>query len=92
MGESTATIGYQIDLPKADLVFRGKFKNSITYLFNTVICIFFLFFFIGMVDSNWNVGGVLEKKLGPLPFTFSLSGMLNHSKQNFRLGCGFIIG
>lgn len=45
-----------------------------------------------MVDSNWNVGGVLEKKLGPLPFTFSLSGMLNHSKQNFRLGCGFIIG
>lgn len=24
MGESTATIGYQVDLPKADLVFRGK--------------------------------------------------------------------
>lgn len=24
MGESTGTIGYQIDLPKADLVFRGK--------------------------------------------------------------------
>ncbi|EEB15411.1 mitochondrial import receptor subunit TOM40, putative [Pediculus humanus corporis] len=68
MGESTATIGYQIDLPKVDLVFRG------------------------MIDSNWNVGGVLEKKLGPLPFTFSLSGMVNHYKQNFRLGCGFVIG
>ncbi|KAK6644968.1 translocase of outer mitochondrial membrane [Polyplax serrata] len=68
MGESTGTIGYQIDLPKADLVFRG------------------------MIDSNWNVGAVLEKKLGPLPFTLSLSGMVNHNKQNFRLGCGFVIG
>jgi len=38
MQESVATIGYQVDLPKADLVFKG------------------------MVDSNWNVGAVLEKK------------------------------
>jgi len=28
MLESTATFGYQVDLPKADLVFRGK-RNSI---------------------------------------------------------------
>lgn len=66
--ESTATIGYQVDLPKADLVFRGS------------------------IDSNLTVGAVLEKKLQPLPFSFALSGMINHSKGNFRLGCGLIIG
>ncbi|KAG7199538.1 hypothetical protein KM043_014149 [Ampulex compressa] len=66
--ESTATIAYQIDLPKADLVFRGS------------------------VDTNWSVGAVLEKKLQPLPFSFALSGIMNHSKQQFRLGCGLIIG
>ncbi|XP_037902743.1 mitochondrial import receptor subunit TOM40 homolog 1-like [Hermetia illucens] len=52
--ESVASVGYQVDLPKADLVFRG------------------------MVDSNWNVSGVLEKRLQPLPFSFALSGRLNH--------------
>ncbi|CAK9817491.1 Mitochondrial import receptor subunit TOM40 homolog 1 [Anthophora plagiata] len=66
--ESTGTIAYQIDLPRADLVFKGS------------------------VDTNWTVGAVLEKKLQPLPFTFALSGMINHSKQQFRLGCGLIIG
>lgn len=32
MGESTATIGYQIDLPKADLVFRGKTDLFLTFV------------------------------------------------------------
>jgi mitochondrial import receptor subunit TOM40 len=68
MQEATATVGYQVDLPKADLVFRG------------------------MADTNWTVAAVLEKKLQPLPFSFALSGALNHSKNNFRLGCGLIIG
>lgn len=68
MQESVATIGYQVDLPKADLVFRGSF------------------------DSNWNVCGVLEKRLQPLPFSFALSGRINHVKNQFRLGCGLIIG
>lgn len=68
MQESVATLGYQVDLPKADLVFRGSF------------------------DSNWNVCGVLEKRLQPLPFSFALSGRLNHTKNQFRLGCGLIIG
>ena len=48
--------------------------------------------FRGMLDSNWTVGAVLEKKLLPLPFTFALSGMMNHTKNQFRLGCGLIIG
>lgn len=68
MQEATASIGYQVDLPKADLVFRG------------------------MADTNWNVAAVLEKKLQPLPFSFALSGLLNHQKNSFRLGCGLIIG
>lgn len=68
VGESVASIGYQVDLPKANLVFRG------------------------MVDSNWTVGAVLEKKLQPLPFTFALSGMLNHAKNQSRFGCALIIG
>lgn len=66
--EAVSTIGYQIDLPKADVVFRG------------------------MLDTNWNVAAVLEKKLQPLPFTFALSGLLNHSKNQFKLGVGMIIG
>nr|XP_032524741.1 mitochondrial import receptor subunit TOM40 homolog 1-like [Danaus plexippus plexippus] len=66
--ESTGTIGYQVTIPKAELVFRG------------------------MVDSNWNIGAVLEKKLQPLPFTFALSGMSNQAKQQFKFGCGLIIG
>ncbi|EFN71901.1 Mitochondrial import receptor subunit TOM40-like protein [Camponotus floridanus] len=68
MQESTATIAYQVDLPKADLVFKGS------------------------VDTTWTVGAVLEKRLQPLPFSFALSGVINHSKQQFRLGCGLIIG
>jgi len=68
MQESVASIGYQIDLPKANLVFRG------------------------MLDSNWTVGAVLEKKLQPLPFTFALSGLLNHTKNQSRFGIGLIIG
>ncbi|CAG2103252.1 unnamed protein product [Medioppia subpectinata] len=68
MAESTATFGYQVDLPKANLLFRG------------------------MVDSNWTVGGVLEKKLLPLPFTFALSGQINHIKHATRIGAGLYLG
>lgn len=66
-GTCTA-IGYQIDLPKADLVFRGT------------------------VDTNCNVCSVLEKRLKPMPFSFSLSGLLNQKTGQFKMGCGFIIG
>lgn len=68
MRESVASIGYQVDLPKANFVFRGS------------------------VDSNLNIGGVLEKKLLPLPFTFSLSGVINQSKMQSRFGIGLFIG
>lgn len=66
--EAVGIVGYQIDLPKADIVFRG------------------------MVDTNWTVAAVMEKKLQPLPFTFALSGILNHTKNQFKLGVGLVIG
>lgn len=66
--ESVASIGYQVDLPRNDLVFRGH------------------------VDSNWSIGAVLEKRLNPMPFTIALSGLMNHSKNQFRVGVGLMIG
>jgi len=48
--------------------------------------------FRGSVDTNWNIAAVLEKKLLPMPFTLTLSGNLNHKKNSFRLGLGFVIG
>ncbi|GJQ79374.1 hypothetical protein Trydic_g16233 [Trypoxylus dichotomus] len=68
MQEAVTSIGYQVDLPKSDVVFKGH------------------------IDSNWSVGAVLEKKLNPLPFTLALSGLMNHTKGQFRLGVGIIIG
>jgi len=68
MQESVASMAYQLEIPKGNMVFRGT------------------------LDSNWTVGAVMEKKLMPLPFTLALSAMLNHPKNQFKLGCGFIIG
>lgn len=70
MGESVATVGYQIDIPNADLSFKGS------------------------LDSNLQVGAVLEKKLQPLPLTLTLSGAIDHgSKQpSYKFGCGLMIG
>lgn len=121
--ESTGAIAYQVDLPKADLIFRGMIEHvaasfrlfilslirlhSYTILFlrsffRSFVCTFifeayfyyihYIYCIIGTIDTNWTVGAVLEKKLQPLPFTFALSGMINHSKPQFRLGCGLIIG
>lgn len=68
MQESVGNIGYQVDLPAANLVFRGT------------------------LDSNLNIGAVLEKKLAPLPFTFALSGMASQMKNQFRFGMSLMIG
>jgi len=48
--------------------------------------------FLGMVDSSFTIGAVLEKRLLPMPFTLSLSGSMNHRNGQFRLGCGFVLG
>lgn len=43
----------------------------------------------GVVDSNWCVGAVLEKKMPPLPVTLALGAFLNHWRN--RSHCGFSI-
>lgn len=49
--------------------------------------------FKGSFNSNWTATAVLEKRLLPLPFTFSISGQLTHGKKSdFKLGCGLQIG
>jgi mitochondrial import receptor subunit TOM40 len=68
MQETVGTVGYQVDVPRAGMGFRGS------------------------VDSNWNVKGVLEKKLDPLPLTLSLCGLLNHPKGSFQMGAALIMG
>jgi len=41
----------------------------------------------GMVDSNWTVTGMLEKRLLPLPCSFALCASINHKNNQFRMGC-----
>ncbi|XP_067425698.1 mitochondrial import receptor subunit TOM40B isoform X1 [Emydura macquarii macquarii] len=48
--------------------------------------------FRGLLDSNWCVGGVLEKKLPPLPVTLALGAFLNHWKNRFHCGFSVIVG
>lgn len=70
-------------------VFYCLFGHICHYL---VAYLFIYFLFTGLADSSGNVGAVLEKKLVPLPFTIALSGLINHSKNNFKLGLGFVAG
>ncbi|XP_063959532.1 mitochondrial import receptor subunit TOM40 homolog isoform X1 [Lytechinus pictus] len=66
--ESSVSLGYQVDLPAANVVFKG------------------------MVDTNWTVAAVLEKRLQPMPFSFILSGVINQWKNQCRFGFGLMIG
>ncbi|XP_063975617.1 mitochondrial import receptor subunit TOM40 homolog 1-like [Diachasmimorpha longicaudata] len=67
--DSSAGIFYQLDVPHADMVFRG------------------------MVNTKLTVGGVLEKKLYPVPdSSLILSVTLNHGTQNFQVGIGLNVG
>ncbi|KAG7213890.1 hypothetical protein KM043_003096 [Ampulex compressa] len=67
--ESIGTMAYQVDVPYADLTFRG------------------------IANSRASVAGVFEKKLHPIPeSTLSISAMLNHRKQQFRIGIGLNVG
>eukprot|EP00096_Caligus_rogercresseyi_P007197 TRINITY_DN2498_c0_g1_i1.p1 TRINITY_DN2498_c0_g1~~TRINITY_DN2498_c0_g1_i1.p1 ORF type:complete len:301 (-),score=118.99 TRINITY_DN2498_c0_g1_i1:201-1103(-) len=46
----------------------------------------------GSIDTNCTVKSVIETKLAPLPFTLALCGLINHKKNAFQLGAGFIMG
>ena len=68
MQDSCVSLAYQVDIPKANVMYRG------------------------LIDTNWTVAGSFEKRLHPLPFSFVLSGMLNHQKNQCRFGFGLHIG
>lgn len=46
----------------------------------------------GLVDSNWCVGAVLEKKLPPLPVTLALGAFLSHRRNRFHCGFSITVG
>ncbi|XP_045436302.1 mitochondrial import receptor subunit TOM40B isoform X2 [Pipistrellus kuhlii] len=48
--------------------------------------------FKGVVDSNWCVGAVLEKKMPPLPVTLALGAFLNHWRNRFHCGFSVTVG
>ncbi|XP_012252593.1 mitochondrial import receptor subunit TOM40 homolog 1-like [Athalia rosae] len=67
--ESIGTLVFRLDVPHADMVFRG------------------------IVNSNTTVGAVFEKKLYPIQeSSLVISAMLNHVKQQCRVGIGLNIG
>ena len=46
----------------------------------------------GKVNSRWNVGALVEKRLDPLPGQLLLSGQLSHRTDESRFGIGVMIG
>ncbi|KAF6076161.1 translocase of outer mitochondrial membrane 40 like [Phyllostomus discolor] len=48
--------------------------------------------FRGLVDSDWCVGAVLEKKMPPLPVTLALGAFLNHRRNRFHCGFSVTVG
>ncbi|OWK50921.1 Mitochondrial import receptor subunit TOM40B [Lonchura striata] len=71
--ESSFAFGYQLNLPRANAVFRGASPPP------------------GLLDSSWSVGGVLEKRLPPLPVTLALGAFLNHRRNRFHCGFGLTV-
>lgn len=65
---STASVGYQYDIPKANTSFKAQ------------------------LDSNWNVSAMLEKRLVPFPFAFTLCALGNHASSKYEAGVGLTIG
>lgn len=110
--ESRAAFGYQLEVPKANMTFKGKLiemlgdfdgklvvacfagHRYLDHLVSLSKCLILtVLVSSGSVDTNWEVSGVMEKRLQPLPFTFLLSGHMIHAKSpNFKLGCGLFIG
>lgn len=101
--DTTFSFGYHLTLPQANMVFRGEghwgnagrhggprgsplllrclSPSPVNHLVRVLPP--------GLVDSNWCVGAVLEKKMPPLPVTLALGAFLNHWRN--RSHCGFSV-
>lgn len=90
--DTTFAFGYQLNLPQANMVFRGERGAMLAPGSHSTGWALTLFPPTGLLDSNWSVGGVLEKKLPPLPVTLALGAFLNHWKNRFHCGFSVIVG
>ncbi|XP_039578141.1 mitochondrial import receptor subunit TOM40B isoform X3 [Passer montanus] len=92
--ESSFAFGYQLSLPRANVVFRGgrgsRGRRRRCRLLVALSCRRCRP--AGLLDSNWSVGGVLEKKLPPLPVTLALGAFLNHWRSRFHCGFSVTVG
>lgn len=48
--------------------------------------------FLGMLDSRCIIGGVLEKRLCPLPATLIMGAFVNHRADKLQVGLGVNVG
>ena len=90
--DTTFAFGYQLNLPQANMVFRGERGAVPAPGSPSAGQALILSTLAGLLDSNWSVGGVLEKKLPPLPVTLALGAFLNHWKNRFHCGFSVIVG
>lgn len=117
--ETTTSFGYQMELPEANMVFRGKtssalclwerirqsstdtqatscgtvliFKCNLPLMKHSVITLL-LCLFAGMINSRCIIGGVLEKRLVPLPATLIMGAFVNHRGDKLQVGLGINVG
>uniref|UniRef100_A0A3B3CIK6 Translocase of outer mitochondrial membrane 40 like n=1 Tax=Oryzias melastigma TaxID=30732 RepID=A0A3B3CIK6_ORYME len=68
--ETTTSFGYQMELPEANMVFRGS----------------------RLVVFRCIIGGVLEKRLLPLPATLIMGAFVNHRGDKLQVGLGVTVG
>ncbi|XP_015193062.2 mitochondrial import receptor subunit TOM40B isoform X1 [Lepisosteus oculatus] len=66
--ETIFSFGYQLELPEANMTFRG------------------------MLDSRCIIGGVLEKRLSPLPAVLMMGAFVNHRGDKVQCGMGVTVG
>lgn len=100
--ETTTSFGYQMELPEANMVFRGKTGlctlsvrktdthqpwNTWNLLRDSVLCLC-----AGMINSRCIIGGVLEKRLVPLPATLIMGAFVNHRGDKLQVGLGINVG
>ena len=48
--------------------------------------------FRGVVNTQWNVCCIVEKRLDPLPGSLTLSAVISHVSDRARFGIGFTLG
>lgn len=47
---------------------------------------------LGMINSRCIIGGVLEKRLAPLPATLIMGAFVNHRGDKLQVGLGVNVG